>query len=138
MLLLLQIYNSVMHSTPSFSCCLWNVSWGRFFLVLTLSRIQSIQAASVRRILNHMQKTTFEIIKAKGEIAHNEQFLLLSQLYQLFSLFILAFVFSLFLTVSLQGHLLQNCCFGERVTHQWLISYTSVIRCCYIFFQRMI
>ena len=40
-------------------------------------------------MLTHLQQTTFENIVTKGEIAQNEQFLLLPQCFQLFSVIIL-------------------------------------------------
>ena len=43
-----------------------------------------------KRLLTPRQQTTFKIIVTKGEIAHNEQFLHLPQLFQLYSIIILS------------------------------------------------
>ena len=42
-----------------------------------------------RRTLTPLEQTTFEIIMATGDIGHDEQFLLLPQLCQLYSIIIL-------------------------------------------------
>ena len=45
-----------------------------------------------RQFLMPLQQTTFEIILANEEIAHNEQFLYLPQWFQLYSIIILSFI----------------------------------------------
>ena len=52
----------------------------------------------------HLQQMTFEIIVTKGEIANNEQILLMRQCFQIYSIIILSFT----------GHyFLQICCMKE-------------------------
>ena len=66
-----------------------------------------------------MQQTAFENIAAKEEIAHDEQFLLLQQCFQLL---VIGYPFNYleifhFLTKYVQSRLLQICCMWERVKH---------------------
>ena len=63
-----------------------------------------------RRFLTPVQQTTFENIGTKVEIAQNEQFLLLQQCFQLFSVIIPSFIESFHaLVLSVQSRLLQIC-----------------------------
>ena len=62
-----------------------------------------------------LQQTTFEKIVTKVDIAQNEQFILLLQCFQLFSVIIPTFI-ELFRDISsFQSQLLQICCMFERV-----------------------
>ena len=51
-------------------------------------------------ILTHQEQTTFENIVGKGEIAHNEQFLLLPQCFLLYQISVSTFV-HIFVVISL-------------------------------------
>ena len=64
-----------------------------------------------KRILTHLQQTTFDNIAAKGEIVQYEQFPLWPQCFQLFSLIIL----SMFSHDCFWKRLLQIYCMWERV-----------------------
>ena len=57
---------------------------------------------------------SFENIVAKGEIAHNEQFLILTVFSTPFSYYYFIMI-SIVLPISFQSHLLQTCCIWERV-----------------------
>ena len=50
-----------------------------------LLKLQYQPFPTYRRVLTHLQQTTFENIVTKGEIAQNKQFLLLPQRFQPFS-----------------------------------------------------
>ena len=69
-----------------------------------------------RHILTQQQQTTFENMVAKGEIAHDEQFLLWPQCFQLYLTIQLFFMeIFRFLSLGFQSHLLQICCMWNRV-----------------------
>ena len=59
----------------------------------------------------HLQQATFKNIVAKGEIAHNEQFPLLSQCFQLY----LYILYLIFMSTFFENRLLQNCRMSEIV-----------------------
>ena len=66
----------------------------------------------------------FENIVAKGEIAHDEQFLFWSQYFQLYltiKLNNLLWRFFKFLSLCFQSRLLQISCMWERVIHKHLV-----------------
>ena len=70
-----------------------------------------------RRILSHLQQTTFENIVTKGEMTQNKQNKHLSQLIStFFSNYTYNYRnFPFFLSRHFQSHLLQICCMWERV-----------------------
>ena len=54
--------------------------------------LEGLTLPTCRRILTHLQQTTFENIVTKGGIAQNMHFLLLPQRFQLFSVIIPTFI----------------------------------------------
>ena len=69
-----------------------------------------------RRIRTHLQQMTFENIVAKGEIAHNKQFLHLPQYFQLCVIIKLPLnVILKNVTGCFRRRLLQICCMWKRV-----------------------
>ena len=72
------------------------------------------------RTLTYLPQLPFENIVTKGEIAHNEQFLLLPQYFQLCSLHMKTF--SMFLPRCFQSRLLQICCLWKGLNRNTFIT----------------
>ena len=96
---------------------------------LTLSHLQMYFDA-----IAALQQTTFENIVAKGEIAHNKQFLLRPQCFQLYLTIKLSLMdIFRFLSQFFQSRLLQICCLWNELS-----SFFSILLCFILKIMRLI